>query len=200
MKTIFEKAEQKRENRSRIIKTLAFHPRISDVGIWELRKQKMEINQERTTPHSRSPLSFPYVKNWIDDQKKFWDGTFWREQYLGSCDMSLSACLLSEPRKRMNLDDKRFLFWGGKKSLKRGFTVYHLQNDRASWAPCKTWWKGTTQSTSLGNSEHLEQEHLFTYYKISDTENSRVRGEKVIHKSTGNHNGIHTEGGVEEYF
>lgn len=54
------------------------------------------------------------------------------------------------------------------------------------------------KGTSLGNSERLEQEHLFMYYKISETENSRVRGENVINRSTGNHNGIQTEGSVEK--
>lgn len=59
MKTIFQKVEQKTENRSKIIKTLAFH----DIGIWELKgKQKIEMSTASTrdplpTPQFHSPTS-----------------------------------------------------------------------------------------------------------------------------------------------
>lgn len=59
--------------------------------------------------------------------------------------------------------------------------------------------KRLRRGTSLRNSEHLEQEHLFLFYKFSETENSRVRGEKAINKGTRGHNGIQTEGRIMEY-
>lgn len=37
-----------------------------------------------------------------------------------------------------------FCIWK-EKSVKQEFMFYHLQNDRASWVPSKTWWKETTQ-------------------------------------------------------
>lgn len=57
------------------------------------------------------------------------------------------------------------------------------------------------RGTSLRNSEHLQQEDTSTRLQRErerQRESKGAGGGKVINKSTGNHDGIQTEAGVEE--
>ena len=93
----------------------------------------------------------------------------------------------------MNLDNERFLYWEKKKYLKQGFTFYHLQNDRASLMKSDHTKTHHWEMQNVWNKNTCSQITRFQRQKTQES------GEKVINKSTGNHHGIQTEDGVEEY-
>lgn len=93
-------------------------------------------------------------------------------------DLWTGACL-SELSQWMNLGNKRFLYlkknnlWN--KDL--GFIIYEMTGPAEY--PAKLDEKRPHKSTSLRNSEHLEQEHLFLFYKFSETE--KLESEETNH-------------------